>query len=112
MMSPDNARLIDRLRRRVPEPWRLWVYDRIKNSMSARRFVHRWLINRTEEQFIATTLATTSGAVWNRFPIGTSTIGFTERVVEIPWMLTRYRGERSVLDVGTSFALPVYVDSL
>jgi SAM-dependent methyltransferase len=35
-----------------------------------------------------------------------------ERAIEIPWALSRYAGERRVLDVGTANALPVYVEGL
>jgi O-antigen chain-terminating methyltransferase len=35
-----------------------------------------------------------------------------ERAVEIPWVLARYAGERRVLDVGTAFAEPLYVEGL
>ena len=105
----NNARLFDRLRRRVPEPWRLWIYERIKNNMRARRLLHGWLINRREEIFIQDVIAKAPSGSWNNFGQDLHTIGYTERVVEIPWMLSRYNGERSVLDVGTSFALPVYV---
>ena len=35
-----------------------------------------------------------------------------ERAIEIPWVLGRYAGERRVLDVGTVFAEPAYVDAL
>ncbi|HET8527381.1 MAG TPA: class I SAM-dependent methyltransferase [Gaiellaceae bacterium] len=35
-----------------------------------------------------------------------------ERAIEIPWILARYRGERRVLDVGTAFAEPLYVEGL
>jgi SAM-dependent methyltransferase len=35
-----------------------------------------------------------------------------ERAIEIPWALARYRGERRVLDVGTAFAEPAYVEGL
>ncbi len=45
---------------------------------------------------------------WN----GRDTAGMTERVVEIPWVLSRYRGERRVLDIGPAFALPVYLQEL
>jgi O-antigen chain-terminating methyltransferase len=40
------------------------------------------------------------------------TVGMTERVVEIPWVLSRYRGERRVLDIGPAFAQPLYVQHL
>jgi SAM-dependent methyltransferase len=35
-----------------------------------------------------------------------------ERALEIPWMLARYAGERRVLDLGTAFAEPLYVEGL
>jgi SAM-dependent methyltransferase len=35
-----------------------------------------------------------------------------ERAIEIPWVLGRDRGEQRVLDVGTAFAEPLYVDGL
>jgi SAM-dependent methyltransferase len=41
-----------------------------------------------------------------------STVGLTERVVEIPWVLSRYNGEQAVLDVGTSNAYTTYVRHL
>jgi SAM-dependent methyltransferase len=36
----------------------------------------------------------------------------TERVVEMPWVLSRYRGERRVLDIGYAYALDVYLAGL
>ena len=36
----------------------------------------------------------------------------SERLVELPWTLARYRGERSVLDVGYAFAEPAYLTTL
>jgi O-antigen chain-terminating methyltransferase len=35
-----------------------------------------------------------------------------ERAIEIPWVLARYAGEARVLDIGTAFAEPLYVDGL
>jgi SAM-dependent methyltransferase len=35
-----------------------------------------------------------------------------ERCVEMPWALSRYRGEQRVLDVGYAFALPAYLGAL
>jgi glycosyltransferase involved in cell wall biosynthesis/SAM-dependent methyltransferase len=35
--------------------------------------------------------------------------GTTERLVEIPWMLSRWQGEPRVLDVGYAYALGVYL---
>lgn len=36
----------------------------------------------------------------------------TERVIEMPWVLSRYRGERTILDVGYAHALDVYLAGL
>ena len=38
--------------------------------------------------------------------------GTDERVVEIPWVLARYRGERRVLDLGSANADPAYLAAL
>jgi SAM-dependent methyltransferase len=38
--------------------------------------------------------------------------GTDERRIEIPWVLSRYRGERRVLDVGYAFAPPAYLAAL
>lgn len=35
-----------------------------------------------------------------------------ERGVEVPWVLSRYRGEQSVLDAGYAFAHPAYLAAL
>jgi SAM-dependent methyltransferase len=35
-----------------------------------------------------------------------------ERAIEIPWALSRYAGERRVLDIGTAHAEPAYVEGL
>src|SRR5579884_847705 len=35
-----------------------------------------------------------------------------ERALEIPWVLARYAGEQRVLDIGTAFAEPLYVEGL
>jgi len=38
--------------------------------------------------------------------------GTDERVIEIPWVLARYRGEPRVLDVGSANADPLYLEAL
>lgn len=38
--------------------------------------------------------------------------GTDERRIEIPWVLSRYRGEARVLDVGYAYAPPAYIDAL
>jgi SAM-dependent methyltransferase len=40
------------------------------------------------------------------------TVAMSERVIEIPWVLSRYKGEQSVLDVGTSNAYTTYIRHL
>ena len=49
---------------------------------------------------------------WHGVRSGRPTAGTTERVIEIPWVLSRYAGEARVLDIGSSFALPFYLDEL
>jgi len=41
-----------------------------------------------------------------------ATLGMSERVIEIPWVLSRYGGEQAVLDIGTSNAYTTYVRHL
>ncbi len=49
---------------------------------------------------------------WDLGAGAASTAGMTERVVEIPWVISRIHGDRRVLDVGSTWALPVYLDKL
>jgi SAM-dependent methyltransferase len=49
---------------------------------------------------------------WDLGAGAASTAGMTERVVEIPWVISRIHGDRRVLDVGSTWALPVYLDRL
>ena len=42
----------------------------------------------------------------------TAAPGTDERVVEVPWCLARYSGERRVLDAGYAFAEPAYLAGL
>src|SRR5438093_9195048 len=65
-----------------------------------------------ETSLIESQLSTLSGATWNGYADLISTRNKSERVVEIPWALSRYRGERRVLDIGTSFALHIWVRHL
>jgi hypothetical protein len=53
------------------------------------------------------------GGSLRKFSIDTPLYGLgdSERCVEIPWVLSRYSGEKRVLDVGYSNAEPRYVDS-
>jgi glycosyltransferase involved in cell wall biosynthesis/SAM-dependent methyltransferase len=47
--------------------------------------------------------------LWDDSPLGPDT---TERLIEIPWMLSRWRGERRVLDVGYAFASLAWLSGL
>jgi SAM-dependent methyltransferase len=38
--------------------------------------------------------------------------GVDERAIEIPWVLSRYRGEARVLDLGSANAEPLYLEAL
>lgn len=49
------------------------------------------------------------GVKWSAFTAGYSTAGMTERVVEIPWTLSRYASEHRVLDVGSTNAVAPYL---
>ncbi len=54
----------------------------------------------------------TSGQEWREFAPGATTLRMTERVVEVPWVLSRYRGEQRVLDVGPAYAVTWYTRQL
>jgi len=53
-----------------------------------------------------------SSGEWSAFANRAETVGLIERVVEIPWVLSRYRGERRALDVGPAYAIPLYIRQL
>jgi SAM-dependent methyltransferase len=57
-------------------------------------------------------LAAVRGDEWKTFRSGRSTANMSERVVEVPWVLSRYRSQSKVLDVGTASAFPRYLDLL
>src|SRR6266496_4170039 len=67
---------------------------------------------RGETSLIESQLSTLKGSAWDGYRDPISTRNKSERVVEIPWALSRYRGERRVLDIGTSFALHQWVRHL
>jgi SAM-dependent methyltransferase len=49
---------------------------------------------------------------WHDFRDGNRTDVMFERVVEVPWVLSRYGGESRVLDIGTAFGYSLYVRHL
>jgi SAM-dependent methyltransferase len=109
-MASSNARLFDRVRRQIPERWRLWAHSLLANSASAQRVVKRLLRNDRDMAVILAELSR-GERPWHDFAGGALTVGSTERVVELPWVLSRCQGTRA-LDIGTAFGLPVFVDQL
>lgn len=76
---------------------------------------HRLVLNPVTRRFYddyaeldAIDAALKAGTILN----GRSTVDMTERVIEIPWVISRYRGERHVLDIGPAYALPLYIQAL
>ena len=65
-----------------------------------------------ETSLIAAELKSLRPGPWDLDATAASTSGMSERVIEIPWVISRIRGERRVLDVGTAWALPVYLDAM
>jgi O-antigen chain-terminating methyltransferase len=89
----------------VPEPWRAQVISRIGN----RALLRRWIENSRETDVMRIELnALSRGQSWNGFLAIQSTAGMSERVVEIPWVLSRCRGEQRLLDLGPAFAVTFY----
>jgi SAM-dependent methyltransferase len=80
----------------VPEHWRARVYYQLTG----------------EDAAIKAELNVPIGQPWRDFGRARRTIGMDERVVEIPWVISRYQGERYVLDVGTGYAVPIYLRRL
>jgi O-antigen chain-terminating methyltransferase len=89
-------------------------------SAAVRRRIHGWLsgkrmfqdLYRPEIRIIRDEIERSDGRRWGGFASPADTVGLSERVVEIPWVLSRYRGEEDVLDIGTSNAPDVYLSSL
>ena len=92
-------------RRLLPRPLRI----RIINRMSTSPLLRKTLPYAKEFDLIDRELATLDGAPWDGFRTTGSTVETSERVVEVPWVLSRYRSERRVLDIGSAFALGLYL---
>ncbi len=92
----------------IPADWRAALVGLIGGS----RMLRGLLANSADIAVIEAELADLPTEGWRTFRAGRPTRFTTERVVEIPWALSRYRGERRVLDVGTGFAHPVYTAHL
>jgi SAM-dependent methyltransferase len=92
----------------VPES----VRGRIRGWVRATPAASAYTLASDEVSVLEQELELLSSEPWHSARGDRSTAGMTERVVEMPWVLSRYRGERRVLDVGTAWALPVYKSKL
>jgi SAM-dependent methyltransferase len=97
------------VRARATEAVRFALPDRLRAAMRYRLVANR-LTRRLYDDWRE--LDMVEARLKNPALNGVATVGMTERVVEIPWVLSRYRGERCVLDIGPAFALPLYVQAL
>lgn len=110
-MTKTNARVRDVVRRRIPDKWKGQLNSWIGANTLVRLAMRRLLENRKDLDVIRAELNCGSRP-WGSFCSGLSTVGSTERVVEIPWVLSRWKGEKRVLDIGTAFGLPLYMHEL
>jgi SAM-dependent methyltransferase len=110
--GPPEGRHVNPLYRifaRLPSPARRFVAALVPAGRRAR--LRYW--GRGERQVINAELATLRGQEpWTIFRSGYSTAGMSERVVEIPWALSRIVDGRRVLDVGPALAIPEYLAHL
>jgi len=97
------------VRARATQAVRFALPDRVRAAMRFRLVAHS-LTRRLYDDWRE--LDMVEARLKNPALNATATVGMTERVVEIPWVLSRYRGERRVLDIGPTFALPLYVQAL
>jgi SAM-dependent methyltransferase len=98
----------ERFRAGVPSTWRAPVAA----FFSRTPFLRGFLANAKDLDVLYAERPYLRAGPWHGVRSGRSTAGTTERVIEIPWALSRYAGERHVLDIGSSFALPFYLDEL
>lgn len=94
---------------RLPNWLRLGIRDLIENNRVIRGIHLREIA--PELDLIDAELAAMRGP-WHEFLTDRPTTGMTERVVEIPWILSRYAGEARVLEVGPTFAYTTYINHL
>ena len=88
------------------------VRDRVRFWLRASTAAGLYTLDEDEFAQIQLEVDGLTGTPWREPSRGRSTAGMDERVIEIPWVLSRYRGERRVLDVGTAWSLPVYQRNL
>src|SRR5947199_9038611 len=82
-------------------------YQLVGNRLTRRIYEHL-----TELDIIEIELHELSGNPWRTFKTDASTAKMSERVVEIPWVLSRYRHERRALALGPPYALPLCLQHL
>lgn len=106
MLSSLFARSRNVARRLLPATLHARVFHFLEDTPLFRRL-------HGEMKFIQAQLATLSPfAPWHAFDDTSRSAGMSERVVEIPWALSRYAGERRVLDIGACYALGVWTRHL
>lgn len=108
MIGRDNANRVYDAYAKLPAPIRRAGFAMIPRPWRAR--VRHWA--KGEAKIIDAEIRCLDGTPWHDFRSGFSTAGTTERVVEYPWILSRYTGERRVLDAGTANAFPPYLRGL
>ena len=108
MIERENANRLYDIYAKLPAPIRRAGLALIPRSFRAR--VRYWA--KGEAKIIDAEILRLDGTPWHMFRSGLSTAGTTERVVEYPWTLSRFAGERRVLDAGTANAFPAYVRAL
>jgi SAM-dependent methyltransferase len=108
MLVPLARRARSVVRRLVP----LGLRSEIHYRLVANRLTRRIYDNLTELDIIEIELHDGSGKTWSTFKTDAPTGAMSERVVEIPWVLSRYAGQRRVLDIGPAYALPLYLRHL
>src|SRR3981081_133204 len=96
------------VRRLLPEGARARIREVLSNTPAKRLYTQA----DDEIALIESTLTNLGSEPWDLGPAAASTAGMTERVVEIPWVISRINGAQRVLDVGTTWALPVYLDGI
>lgn len=89
----------------------LGARSEIHYQLVANPLTRRIYDNLTELDIIEIELHDTGGT-WSAFKTEAPTGTMSERVVEIPWVLSRYAGQRRVLDIGPAYALPLYLRHL
>ena len=108
MLVPLARRARSVLRRLVPLNLRSEIHYRLVANHLTRRIYDRL----TDLDVIEIELHDGAGETWSTFKSAARTGSMSERVVEIPWVLSRYGGQRRVLDIGPAYALPLYLRHL